>query len=112
MPGLYSHTNRISGELITATKYNSDHQNHIDNQTPQMTDDYSSSVGQMQAVSDAGEVGSESLPTSLAGELERLRFAIGEAKGTTQWYESATTSLTALKTLTDASLDLLLWRVI
>lgn len=93
MPGLYSIINRISGELITATKYNQDHQNHVDNQTPQMTDDYSSSIGQMQAQSSPGGLGSEVLATSLAGELERLRFAIAALKGTTYWYEA--TELTA-----------------
>lgn len=88
MPGLYSITNRISGELITATKYNQDGQVHVDNQTPQATDDYSSSIGQMQSQSDPGELGSESLSTSLAGEIERLRFAIAETKGTTYWYQA------------------------
>lgn len=96
MPGLYSATQRISGELITAAKYMADQQNHIDNQTPQMTDDYSSSVSQMQTQTDAGEQGSESLPTSLAGELERLRYAIAEVKGVTYWYESSQVDMSAL----------------
>ena len=88
MPGLYSITNRVGGELITAAKYNADHQVHVDNQTPQMTDDYSSNTGQMQAQTDPGESGSENPASSLAGELERIRFAIAEMKGTTYWYQS------------------------
>ena len=76
MPGLYTITTRSLGELITAAVYNADHQNHIDNATPQMTDDYSSNVSQMQTVTDPGEVATESLATSLAGEIERLRFML------------------------------------
>ena len=88
MPGLYSHTTRATGTILTATIYNGDHQNHIDNAVPQQHDDYSSNVVQMQTNTDPGEVGSESLATSTAGELERLRFAIKEMKGTNQWYET------------------------
>jgi hypothetical protein len=88
MPGLYSATNRISGELITASKYMADHQNHIDNQTPQMTDDYSATAGQASIQTDPGAPGAESLATSLAGELERLRFAIAAAKGKPFWNDT------------------------
>jgi hypothetical protein len=111
MPGLYAHSSRVSGELITAAKYNADNQNHIDNQTPQMTDDYSTSAAQMQAESDPGELASESLPTSLAGELERIRYAIREAKGTTHWYQTPATTLAAVPT-TVTDVDLLIWGII
>lgn len=96
MPGLYSHTTRATGTILTATIYNGDHQNHIDNATPAQHDDYSANVAQMQIVTDPGEVGNESLATSTAGELERIRFAIKEMKGTDQWYETASTALGAL----------------
>lgn len=93
MSGLYTHTARNDGESIDETKYNADHQNHIDNHIPEMMDDYSGNATEMQSETDPGESGSESLPTSLAGELERLRYAIRELKGTTYWYESAATNL-------------------
>lgn len=93
MAGLYSHTTRASGLVLTAAIYNADHQNHIDNHIPNQMDDYSSTVGQMQTQTDPGESGSESQPTTLAGELERLRYAIAEIKGTTYWYETAATDL-------------------
>jgi|SRR3990172_7665305 len=96
MPGLYSITTRVAGETLTAAKYNADHQNHVDNQTPQQTDDYSSSVSQMQTATNPGEVGSESQATSLAGELERLRFMLGEISGGAQWYSSPQTDLNAI----------------
>lgn len=89
MAGLYSHTTRSTGTTLTANIYNTDHQNHIDNSVPDQQDDYSSTVAQMQSTVDPGEVGTESQATTLAGELERLRFAIRELKGTAQWYQTA-----------------------
>ncbi len=88
MPGLYSHTTRAAGTILTANIYNSDHQNHITNHTPQQMDDYSSSVAESQIATDPGEVGSENLATSLSGELARIRFALKEISGGTQWYSS------------------------
>lgn len=88
MAALYSHTTRSDGLVLTATIYNSDHQNHIDNGVPLQQDDYSLNAAQMKLTVDPGEVGTESLATTQAGEFERLRFAILEMKGTTEWYES------------------------
>lgn len=56
-------------------------------------DDYSSNVTEMRTTTDPGEASSESLATSLQGELERLRFAILETKqildgSLSYWYES------------------------
>lgn len=93
MSGLYSHTTRATGTVLTASIYNTDHQNHITNHVPDQMDDYSTNVTQMQAQTDPGEQSTESQPTSLAGELERLRYAIAEAKGTSYWYETADTDL-------------------
>lgn len=96
MPGLYNHTTRNAGTVLTAAIYNADHQKHIDNATPQMHDDYSVDVAQMRLQADPGEVGTESLATNTAGELERLRFAIREIKGTTHWYQSPQFSMIGL----------------
>lgn len=93
MAGNYQHTIRTDNTTLTAAIYNEDHQNHVNNNVAQSIDDYSSSVAQMQATTDPGEVGSESLADSLAAELERLRFAIAEAKGTNQWYETPVNNL-------------------
>ena len=90
MPGNYSHTTRANGLTLTDTIYNADHINHITNATPDGLDDYSVNLAQMQSTSDPGEVGTEVLATSLSGELERIRFAIKEIKGSAQWYESPT----------------------
>lgn len=88
MPGTYSHTTRADGSVLTGSIYNGDHQNHITFQTPGGTDDYSTNVAQMQSAVDPGEVGTESLPTDLAGELQRFRKIFTEITGRTYWYES------------------------
>ena len=93
MPGLYSHVTRAAGLTLTANIYNTDHNNHVTNQELQQTDDYSSSVAQMQTATDPGEVGTESQATSAAAEIERLRFVIQDLKlkfnpDGAQWYET------------------------
>lgn len=87
--GLYTHTTRSTGTVLTAAIYNGDHVNHITNQNPSMTGAYSDNVTQMQASTDPGGVGTESLAGSLAGELERIRFAIKRLAGAAQWYAAA-----------------------
>lgn len=84
--GLYSHTTRGTGTVLTAAIYNADHANHITNQNPTMTGAHADSVAQYQANVDPGGIGSEVLPTNLAGEIERLRFAIKRLTGKAQWY--------------------------
>lgn len=100
MTALYSHTTRAAGTLLTASIYNADHQNHINNGVPAQLDDYSTSVAEMQTTSDPGEVGTENQATNLAGEIERLRFAILELKqklddSITQWYQTPIPSETS-----------------
>lgn len=93
--GLYSHTTRGSGTILTAAIYNADHVNHITNQNPSATGGYSDDVAQMQLSVDPGGVGSESLAASLAGEIERIRFALARIHGGVgaQWYEAPAASL-------------------
>lgn len=87
MPGNYTIITRQSGELITADKYNGDHQAHLDGNTPQGVDDYSATVIQMQQQTDPGSLGAENLAISLAGEIERLRFVIARLANVNLWYE-------------------------
>lgn len=88
MPGTggYGITTRATGTVLTATIYNTDHQNHVDNQDAQHSGGYSSNVSQMQTATDPGLPGTESLATSIAGELERLRAVISRLHGGTYWY--------------------------
>lgn len=80
----YTHTYR-SGS-VTEAQYNQDHQDHIDNNIPTSIDDYSSNVAAMQATTSPGGLGTESLATTLAGEIERLRYMIKLITGQAQWY--------------------------
>ena len=86
MGGLWSHTTRATGTTLTANIYNTDFQDVIDNQTPQMTDDYSSTAAQMQSTVDPYPAAVISQPTSLAGELERIRYVLTKMHGQAQWY--------------------------
>lgn len=86
MPGNYTHTTRVDGLILTADIYNADHQNHIDNLEPDKTDDWSQDVTQMRLMTNPGGEGSESLATSLAGELQRIRYILQAIGGGTQWY--------------------------
>lgn len=51
-------------------------------------DDFSATVAAMQATTDPGAVATESLATTLQGEIERLRFVINRLAATAQWYEA------------------------
>src|SRR5262249_33078734 len=86
--GLYTITTRVDGEVLTAAKYNADHQSHIDHLIPTYIDDYSASTTEMKTQTSPGLVGSESLSTALSGELERLRYVMADTKGTTYWYSA------------------------
>lgn len=93
MPGAYTVTTRTTGQVLTASIYNSDHQSHIDHLEPQYIDDASTNLAAMQATTDPGELSAENLPTTLAGEMARLRYALYDVKKavsprTTQWYET------------------------
>jgi microcystin-dependent protein len=97
----FSRLKNWTTEVLTYSDLNNEIDNILDNLDPAGAGDYSASSAQMRLNTDPGEAGSESLPTSLAGELERLRFAIKEMKGSdvSYWYETADTSLTELRTV-------------
>lgn len=93
MSALYSHTTRATGTILTASIYNSDHENHVTNGEAQYLGGHSDDVAQMRLTADPGESGSESLSSSIADELLRLRFAVLELKqamdaSLSYWYES------------------------
>lgn len=94
----YNHVTRSNGTILTASIYNTDHQNHIDHNIPEDIDDYSATATEMKINTDPGEVGTESLATSMSEELERLRFTIKEMKGTAQWYETVSVALNQIVT--------------
>lgn len=92
MGGLFSITSRAIGTILTAAIYNGDRQQIVDNLYPAMFDDASTDLTAFRVTVTPGTVGSESLPTSLLGEIQRMRFvikAIGAAIDSTvaQWYQ-------------------------
>ena len=95
--GLYSHTTRATGTVLTAAIYNSDHQNHITNQNPSMSGAYSDNLTQHQLNTDPGGLGTEVLATDMGVELEQLRFCIKRITGAAQWYIGAVSSLGAIQ---------------
>lgn len=82
-----------TGEILTAADLNSSFATAISNSIPTSIDDASANVAGMQATEDPGEQGSESLATTLSGELLRLRKLIAETTGKTYWYESPSASI-------------------
>lgn len=86
----------VSTEEVTYSDLNAEFDNVLTNLTAANVDDYSANVSQMQTVADPGEVGSESLATSVAGEIARLRKLIAEITGKTHWYESPSNSLSSI----------------
>lgn len=101
----FSRLKNWTTEVLTYQDLNAEIDNILNNLGPAGVDDYSSTVTEMRVTTDPGEVGSESQATSLAGELERLRFTIKEMKGSgaAQWYSSVSTSLTDLNSLIGTS---------
>lgn len=96
MGATFSRVKNWTTEILSNTDLNAEIDNILDNLGPAGVDDYSATTTQMRITTDPGEVGTESLATSLAGELERLRFAIKEIKGSdaAQWYSSPGITLT------------------
>lgn len=94
--GLYGHTTRATGTVLTASIYNTDHQNHITNLNPTMSGSYSDNLVQFQSTIPPGDPGSEVLPSNLAGEIERLRYCIGRIVGGAQWYSPPDSDIATL----------------
>jgi len=95
MPGNYTRVKTwSSGEILTAADLNAEFNNEINNAIPSSIDDYSTNAAQMQSIVSPGDVGTESLATSLSGELERLRYVLNRMIGGSQWYSAPPLSLT------------------
>lgn len=86
----------VATEDVVYSDLNAEFDNCLTAMQPLLMDDYSTNSTQMQVTTDPGEVGTESLATTLAGEIARLRHMIGEITGENEWYESPVASLTGL----------------
>lgn len=88
----------IPGQLITSALWNGEFTNIFNNFVPAGMDDYSLTDGQMQTATNPFPGSVISRPTSLAGELERLRFALSGITGLTYWYQPPTKTMEQLNT--------------
>lgn len=95
MAGLFSRIkNWVTNETLRSSDVNAEFNNIITNFNPDKVDDYSTNVSQMQTMTSPGAVGTESLATSTAGEIERLRYVIDRIVGGPQWYSAPPIDLT------------------
>ena len=93
----------IPGQTITAALWNGMELNIINNGLiPGGIEDYSSTDGQMQTMTDPFPASAISRPTSLAGELERIRWQFDNIIGGSNWYEDPPVDITTFKTNFDA----------
>jgi hypothetical protein len=105
MGGLYSRRKTwIDDEDVTHSDLNAEFDEVLTNFVPLMIDDYSANTAQMQVTTDPGESGTESLATTLAGELARIRFLIKEITGESLWYTSPSSSLAGLENVVGTGL--------
>jgi hypothetical protein len=84
----------VSNEVLTAADLNGEFNNILNNMDPEGIEDASASVSDMQATTNPGGSGSESLATDLLGEIKRLRYVVQRIVGT-YWYTDPTRYLTA-----------------
>lgn len=85
-------------EVIKTADLNAEFNNILNNLDSSGVGGWSVNVAEMQLTTSPGGVGSESLATSLAGEIQRLRYVIQRIIGSsvTQWYQAPNVSLTSL----------------
>lgn len=104
MPGTISQYQVvIPGQLITASLWNGMELNIINNGLiPAGIDDYSATDGEMQTQADPYPGGTTSRPTSLLGELTRIRFSLAAITGETYWYIDPDVDIATFKTRFDA----------
>jgi hypothetical protein len=95
MTGLYTHTDRAANSTLTGAVYNADHQNHVTNKVPEMMDDFSEDVAQMQLQSNPRNAPA----TTLAEEIRQLRFTLAEARSSAYWYTPRNVSYATYGTL-------------
>jgi len=80
-----------AGNTILADHINTSNNEHINNNIPESIDDYSTNAAEMQGLADPYPASSESLATTLDGEIQRLRYQVNEIRerfnpAGSQWY--------------------------
>lgn len=97
MPGLFSRVkNWTDSEVLTNEDLNAEFDNILNNFVPASINDYSTNITQMQSTVDPYPSSTESLATTLAGEIDRIRYQIKAILGESQWYYDPDASLSDL----------------
>lgn len=94
--GLISRVKVWGNEILTADDLNTEFNNILNNLSGANVSGVSDTVTAMRGVTDPGEVGTESLASSVAGEIQRLRKVLVEITGKTYWYETPDSDIVAL----------------
>jgi len=81
--------NWSAGEVLTHTDLNAEFNNILNQLDPDGigVQGLSSSVAEMYATADPYPGGSASVPTSLEGDIQRLRYVVAQMSGKTYWYQ-------------------------
>jgi hypothetical protein len=93
---LFSRAKTWVAEILNYTDLNTEFDNILNNLYPEKIDDGSATVAQMQTTTDPYPGAVASLPTSLQGEIQRLRYVIAQITGETYWYIDPDTTIAAL----------------
>lgn len=98
MGATFSRVKNWTTEVLSYSDLNAEIDNILNNLGPAGVDDYSTNAAQMKLQTSPGTLGSESLATSLAGELERMRYVIQRVIGSDvdYWYEAPPSSISDL----------------
>jgi hypothetical protein len=106
MPAVFSRVHNWITEILTSSAINAEFNNILNNLDPTGVGSYSTTVAQMKLQTSPGGLGTESLATSLGGELERLRYVIAQLIGPNvqYWYQAPPTTLSALATVSGGGL--------
>jgi hypothetical protein len=91
-----AHKTYVDGETLTASDLNATDVNHINNNIPESSDDYSANTTEARTTSDPDLDGSGNLATTTAEEFEGLRHQLERLSkllvGGTYWYNLVGTS--------------------
>jgi microcystin-dependent protein len=83
-------------EVLTFADLNAEFNNILTNLTPAGVDDASTNAAAMQTTADPYPGGVASLPTSLEGELQRIRYLLAQITGEANWYVDPDVTLAAV----------------
>jgi len=95
----------IAGESLTASDLNAEFDNILNNLDPAGIDDESANDAAAQATSDPYAGDSLVKATSLATEIQQLRYLIAQITGETYWYIDPDTTIAAINTKLTGGLD-------